>query len=67
MKKITHEIEASSDRMTLGLVFTALVIASALLIFAKTPPLLWGLPLYAIVGLILAGILLIVLVVSVLK
>lgn len=67
LKEFTHEIEESSNRMVLGVILAALIVASSLLILAKTPPFMWGLPLYSIVGLIIAGILIIILVVSVLK
>lgn len=67
IKELTDELEESSNRMTIGIILAALVVASALLMLAKVPPLMWGLPLYAIIGLIIAGILFIVLVVSVLK
>jgi len=67
VKKFTHEIEQSSNRMTMGIILAALLVASALLILAKVPPFLWGLPLYAIIGLIISIILLAVLVISILK
>ena len=67
IKEFAHEIEHSTNTMTLGIISAALIIASSLLILARTPPFIWGLPLYAIIGLILAGILLIVLIVSILK
>ena len=67
MDKFAYEIERSTNVMTLGVILAALIIASSLLILTKVPPIIGGLPLYAIICLILAGILLIVLVVSVLK
>ncbi|MBL7100642.1 MAG: AarF/ABC1/UbiB kinase family protein [Nanoarchaeota archaeon] len=67
MKKFTYEIERSTNVLTSVIILATLVVASVLLIVAKVPPIVWGLPLYAIIGLILSGILLIVLMVSFLK
>ncbi|MDP2908835.1 MAG: AarF/ABC1/UbiB kinase family protein [Nanoarchaeota archaeon] len=67
MKKFETEIERSSNRMTLGIVMASLIVASALVMLAKIPPFVGGLPLYSLIGLIIAGILLIVLIISALK
>lgn len=67
VREFTDEIEHSSNRLTVGIILAAFLLASSLLILAKTPPFVWGLPLYAIIGLIISGVLLIVLIVSALK
>ncbi len=63
IKKFTVEIERSSNRMTLGIIMASLVVASSLLILAKVPPFVWGLPLYSLIGLIMAGVLLMMVVI----
>ncbi len=67
IKKFTVEIERSSNRMTLGIIMASLVVASSLLILAKVPPFTWGLPLYSLIGLIIAGVLLIIVAISAIK
>jgi len=67
MKEFAHEVEKSTNRMTVGVILAAFIIASALMILAKVPPIVFGLPLYAIIGLIISLILLMILIVSVLK
>lgn len=67
IKKFTVELERSSNRMTLGVVMASLVVASALLMLAKVPPFVQGLPLYSVIGLIIAGFLLLVIIISALK
>lgn len=67
IKKFTVEMERSSNRLTLGFIMASFVVASTLLILAKVPPFVWGLPLYSLIGLIIAGILLIVFIISALK
>lgn len=67
IKKFTVGIEHSTNRMTIGVMIAALIVASALLILANVPPYVKGLPLYSMIGLITVGILLIVLLISMFK
>jgi len=67
IKKFTLEMERSSNRMTLGFIMASFVVASTLIILAKIPPFVWGLPLYSLISLLIAGILLIIFTISAFK
>ncbi|MFH0752628.1 MAG: AarF/ABC1/UbiB kinase family protein [archaeon] len=67
IKKLTHEIDASSNRLTFGMIIAALILASALFIYAKLEPLIFGIPLTAIISLIAAFFVALCLVTSILR
>lgn len=67
IKKFTSGIERSTNRMTFGVMIAALIVTSALLMLANTPPYVKGLPLYSIISLIIAGVLLLFLIISMFK
>ncbi len=67
IKKLTHEIDSSSNRITFGMIIAALIIASALFIYAQLEPMVLGIPLAAIVSLAAALFVICCLMVSILR
>ena len=50
IKKLTHELDSSSNRLTFGMIIAALIIASALFMQAELEPIVFGVPLATIVS-----------------
>ncbi|HLC96300.1 MAG TPA: AarF/ABC1/UbiB kinase family protein [Candidatus Nanoarchaeia archaeon] len=66
IKRLGIEIDRSSNRLTYGIVIAALIVAGALTINVAMPG-LWGIPWVSLLAFIIAGILGIVLIVSIAK
>ncbi|MBI5015674.1 MAG: AarF/ABC1/UbiB kinase family protein [Deltaproteobacteria bacterium] len=56
-EKVVDEMDRSSNRISLGLVVSALIVGSALVGLSEKGPLLWGFPVFGILGFLLAGFL----------
>jgi len=67
IKRFSAEVDRSSNRITYGIVIASLIIASALIMLAKLPPFLFGLPWLGIVFLIIAIIVTFFLIISISK
>lgn len=67
IKKLTHELDTSSNRLTFGMIIAALVIASALFVQARLEPMVLGVPLAAVISWIAAFFVLICLIISMLR
>ncbi len=67
IKRFSLEVDRSSNRIVFGLIMASLIIASALVMLAKLPPLLFGIPWLGIIFMILAIITAIFLVISISK
>ncbi len=56
LHEIELEIDRSSNRLTLGIIVAAFIVASALIMQLPTGPLIFGFPAFALVGLSSAGV-----------
>lgn len=57
LENLVDEIDRSSNRLSLGLIISALIIGSSLIMTTGKGPLFWGFPILGIVGFIMAGFL----------
>lgn len=67
LKGFTLEMNHSSNRLTFGLIISALIIATAIIIQTKVPPLIKNIPLLAWLTIMLSTILGFILIISILK
>lgn len=67
IKKLTHEMGTSSNRLTLGMITAALIISSALFIYAKLEPMFLGIPVAAVISIGAALFVVMLLVISVIR
>jgi ubiquinone biosynthesis protein len=56
-EKVVDEVDRSSNRITLGLIISALIIGSSLIVLSGRGPQLWEFPVFGILGYTLAGFL----------
>ncbi len=56
LEEIELEIDRSSNRLTLGIIIAAFIVASALIMQLPTGPLIMGFPAFALIGLSAAGV-----------
>jgi ubiquinone biosynthesis protein len=54
---MVDEMDRSTNRLSLGLIVSALIVGSALIGLSEKGPLLWGFPAFGILGFLLAGVL----------
>ncbi|HSH69408.1 MAG TPA: AarF/ABC1/UbiB kinase family protein [Deferrisomatales bacterium] len=54
---VIDEMDRSSNRISFSLIISALIIGSAVIVLAGRGPLLWGFPVFGILGFMLAGVL----------
>ncbi|MBE9535978.1 MAG: AarF/ABC1/UbiB kinase family protein [Proteobacteria bacterium] len=57
LENLVDEIDRSSNRLSLGLIISALIVGSSIIIMTGKGPLLFGVPLLGFVGFVLAGFL----------
>jgi len=67
IKRFSAEVDKSSNRIVYGIIIAALVMASALVILAKLPPFVFGVPWLSILFLIIALLITIFLVISIIN
>ncbi|MBI4447474.1 AarF/ABC1/UbiB kinase family protein [Candidatus Woesearchaeota archaeon] len=67
IRELTQEMDRSSNRLTFGLIIAALIVAASLIIAAKIPPLILGIPLLAHVAFIFIIISSLLLIISMLR
>ncbi len=65
LEALEHSIEKSFNRLSIAIIIAAVLIGSSLLSFAKMPPLVFGLPLFGLVGFMIALLMGVVLIVSI--
>jgi len=65
IKKLTLEIDRSSNRISYGMIIAALLVASSLIIYIDKGPRYSDIPILALAGYLLAGMMSIVLVFSI--
>ncbi len=67
IKKLSHELDSSSNRITFGMIIAALVMASALFTLAKLEPMWHNMPVAAIISMAAALLVAFFLVISILR
>ncbi len=67
LQNLMLEIDRSSNRIAFSLIIAALIVGSSMILKLEAGPLLWGYPLFGLLGFMFAGILGIWLVVAILK
>ncbi|MEA3330480.1 MAG: AarF/UbiB family protein [Campylobacterota bacterium] len=67
LQKIEESIEKSFNRLTVSIIIASTLIGSSLLLHAKTPPLIYGVPLFGIAGFSVASVMGLVLAYSIYK
>ena len=67
LENLIREIDRSSNRISFGLIISALIIGSSIVMHTKIGPALYGLPLLGIIGFSFAGFMGIWLVISILR
>ena len=67
LKKWIQEMDRSFNRLSLSLIIASLMVASSLILVLDKGPLLLGLPLFGVVGYLLAGVFGIGLVIAILR
>ncbi len=50
IKKLTHELDTSSNRISLGMIMAALIVAAALFAQAKLEPIIYGIPIASLIS-----------------
>ncbi|MGJ3241432.1 MAG: ABC1 kinase family protein [Opitutales bacterium] len=65
--EIQRTLTASINRLVLGIVLAGIIIASSIVLTTGAPPLLWGYPVFGMIGLILSVILGIWLIITILR
>ncbi len=64
LNQLTREIDRSSHHMTTGMIISALVVTTGLLVLANLGPVFWGVPVMAWVTIVMALLLTLALVMS---
>jgi ubiquinone biosynthesis protein len=54
LEEIEESIEKSANRLSVSIIIAAILIGSALLLLAKTPPMLFGIPVLGLAGFVTA-------------
>jgi ubiquinone biosynthesis protein len=67
LEKMEESIEKSSNRLSISVIIAAILIGSALLLHAKTPPMIFGIPILGLAGFVTAVVMGIVLIHSIYK
>jgi len=67
LEKMEESIEKSANRLSVSIIIAAILIGSALLLLAKTPPMLFGIPVLGLAGFVTAVVMGIVLIRSIYK
>ncbi len=67
LQNLIREIDRSSNRVAFSLIIAALIVGSSLILTLKAGPLLWGYPLFGLLGFLFAGLLGVWLVVAILR
>gem|GEM_PF-2946754 len=67
LNALEHSIEKSFNRLSIAVIIAAFLIGSSLLSFAKLPPLVFGVPVFGLVGFTIAFLMGIVLIYSIWK
>jgi len=67
LKMMEESIEKSFNRLSLSIVIAAILIGSALLLLAKTPPLVYDIPIFGLAGFIVALVMSLILIISIYK
>jgi ubiquinone biosynthesis protein len=65
LEALEHSIEKSFNRLSIAIIIAAILIGSSLLSFAKIPPIIFGLPLFGLVGFFIALLMGVVLIYSI--
>jgi len=67
LDEVTRELDRLGNRLTLGLIISALIIGSSLIMLSSTPPFLFGFPALGILGYAMAGVMGIWLIIAIFK
>jgi ubiquinone biosynthesis protein len=67
LNKLISEMDTVSDRISISLIISAVIVGSSLIVLAGTGPLLFGFPIIGLIGYIFAGLLGMLLVISILR
>ncbi len=67
LEALEHSIEKSFNRLSIAIIIAAVLIGSSLLSFAKIPPILFGLPLFGLIGFLIATLMGLVLIFSIFR
>ncbi|MEA1893347.1 MAG: AarF/UbiB family protein [Campylobacterota bacterium] len=67
LQRMEESIEKSFNRLSLSIVIASILIGSALLLLAKTPPLIYNIPILGLAGFIVALIMSFILIISIFK
>jgi ubiquinone biosynthesis protein len=67
LEALEHSIEKSFNRLSIAIIIAAVLIGSSLLSFAKMPPLFFGIPIFGLIGFMIALLMGVVLIVSIYK
>jgi ubiquinone biosynthesis protein len=67
LEKMEESIEKSANRLSVSIIIAAILIGSALLLLAKTPPMLFGIPVLGLAGFVTAVVMGVVLIRSIYK
>ncbi|MEW5804143.1 MAG: AarF/ABC1/UbiB kinase family protein [bacterium] len=67
LENLIHEIDRSSNRISFGLIISALIIGSSIVLHTQIGPVFFGFPVVGIIGYLFAGVMGIWLVISILR
>ena len=65
LEALEHSIEKSFNRLSIAIIIAAILIGSSLLSFAKMPPLFFGIPVFGLIGFMVALLMGVVLIASI--
>ncbi len=67
LESLEHSIEKSFNRLSISIIIAAFLIGSSLLSYAKMPPLIFGIPIFGLVGFLIALVMGVILIASIYK
>ncbi len=67
LESLEHSIEKSFNRLSISIIIAAFLIGSSLLSYAKMPPLVFGIPIFGLIGFLIALVMGVILIASIYK
>ncbi|MCK4491257.1 MAG: hypothetical protein KAU03_01445, partial [Candidatus Altiarchaeales archaeon] len=67
LHEVTSEVDAASNRISMSLIISALIVGSSVIMLTGQGPLLFGFPVIGIIGYVIAGVLGFALIINILR
>jgi len=67
LEEVVESVEKSINRLTLAIILAAILIGSSILVYSNIPPIVFGMPLFGMVGFLIAFIMALILIYSIYK